>query len=765
MKQWVRPHTIRACLFGALLALLIGCNNNSDETQRTKNEGTFETVVPPQTVVVNPEQDKAVVGTVTVIPDTETKREGDNSMIVIGGNMPTLVIDPPAPEIPLVMEESFSFPAPAERFTETAPATNEEKNSRYEPSDVHEYKLGKLVALAGGDTLGTPEDDKLFITPVEGWARFPKAAKDPLAKPGRFPVVVFEHGMGALESYKGYDYLAKHLAAQGYITISINADVNNSIGDRTSQSRGQLVLGTLDRLRQVDKYGQLNEDLSPGPLNDLKGKFDFDRIGIMGHSRGGQGVSTAIKLNPTRLGVSEKELKAALKINSGSFKKLCPELANAVSKTIIDEGKFQAAIETCRIFYAAGRETTPSYDFAGAFMLAPTNSDNNLGLNNVPLAVLLPSCDGDVNNLEGARAYDQNRFGPKADTAPRYQIMVHGANHDFYNRKWGDDGEWANPSYCDDGRAGSVRLSRADQERNGLFLINSFMRYHVGGEQKFAAYWNGHAQLPKEACQVGVEICDERVVLTVQKDFSHRKLIQRFDQADSMERNHLGGSTKFTGFDETNGLARCTMPVGPANASWTHVFAECFDVLGKSTDVLKGFEYPKGWQGNATHKGSDGTGFLSIADHAELAWSKPNASITTDLSGLSAKGTDALTFRIAVVRPMGQEVEVTLTDSAGNHKTIAASDFSDALYNTPGPKGGGGRPLVDHPDDAQWVEKVPQLLNMVAIPLQAFEGVDTNNLKELKLTFPKESGKVAIADIELQNLGRDNPAVTVASKQ
>jgi hypothetical protein len=74
--------------------------------------------------------------------------------------------------------------------------------------------------------------------------------------------------------------------------------------------------------------------------------------------------------------------------------------------------------------------------------------------------------------------------------------------------------------------------------------------------------------------------------------------------------------------------------------------------------------------------------------------------------------------------------------------------------------------MVDHPDDTKWVEKVPQLLNMVAIPLKAFEGVDTNNLKELKLVFPKESGKVAITDIELQNLGREKTEQQkVAAKQ
>ncbi len=124
---------------------------------------------------------------------------------------------------------------------------------------------------------------------------------------------------------------------------------------------------------------------------------------------------------------------------------------------------------------------------------------------------------------------------------------------------------------------------------------------------------------------------------------------------------------------------------------------------------------------------------------------------------------DSITFRIAVVQPMGQEVYVTLTDTAGKSATVTANDFSDALYNTPR-KMGDGIPLVDHIDDVQWIGKLRQVMNMVAIPLKAFEGVDTNNLKELKLVFPKESGKVAITDIELQNLGRDKPAQKLAKQ-
>ncbi|ATU93933.1 hypothetical protein B5P45_21190 [Phyllobacterium zundukense] len=588
------------------------------------------------------------------------------------------------------------------------------------------------------------------------------------------------------DNYQGYNYLAEELADHGYIVLSIDANAINgetltaSGGDASSHSRAQLVLGTLDRLRQINENGQLEKDgKTPGLLNPLKGKMDFSRIGIMGHSRGGQAVSNTILFNKTRRGVTKKQLKDALKANPDAFRFAYPFaytlLADAVipragtRPASIDEAKFKIAAETYNLFYAAGSKyangkDAETYAFKGAFMLAPTDFAGNSGLDQVPLANLLPSCDGDVDNLQGARAYDHNRFGPAGDTAPRYQILVRGANHNYYNTIWTNDdyfgkfdvAEYFVPvsnEYCEPRRKDTVRLNEEDQRRGGKFIINSFMRYHVGGEQNFGYYWNGTEQLPPEACPVGDEVCDERAVLTVQTNGGNAKLIHRFNQTDSLTRNALGNAATFSGFDK-NGIASCTMPLGETT------IGTC------SPQLLAGFAYAGS---------SNSGGFLSIADHAELSWSKTDpskqgASIVEDITGLSAAGYDSLTFRIAVVRPMGQEVEVTLSDGKET-ATVKASDFSDALYNAPRKKKGGDvpkdkdLPLIDDTADKPYADGQVRMLNMVAIPLQAFVKVDMTNLKKLELTFPKESGKVAIADIELQNLGRDNPTVTVASKQ
>jgi hypothetical protein len=319
-------------------------------------------------------------------------------------------------------------------------------------------------------------------------------------------------------------------------------------------------------------------------------------------------------------------------------------------------------------------------------------------------------------------------------------VLVKGANHNFYNTVWSADND-DNPgtdanAYCAY-RPGGPRLNAQDQQRGGLFLINSFMRLQVGGERQFAAYWNGHAQLPDSACPNGTGPCDARVVVTTQRDVGNRMVIQRFERNDSLTRNLLGGGLAFSGFQA---LARCAMPFGDS-----YTVGDC------TPTRLDGFEY----QGPASQPESAGRGLLSIADHLETAWSTAGATIRTDLRNVSARGYDSLTFRVAVVRPMGQEIVVTLTDAAGRSASVNASDFGDALYLGPQQKA-DGRPLVDAKEDAPFANGAStQLLNMLAIPLAAFPNVDTTRLAEVSMTLPKASGKIALTDLEFQNLERN----------
>ncbi|MRG57113.1 hypothetical protein GF108_16165 [Phyllobacterium sp. SYP-B3895] len=774
----------KTCIAGMMMIFLSACNQSDTEEAVSAAQtvepaavaSTFDTTSDlKETAPENPEVAAGPVeGIVTVVPGTEPHdpQLGGGEAIPLTGPTDTQIVTPAAEEKVV-------------RFTEIAPDTI--GGATFKASPALDYDLGNLVASSSWFS-DTTSDDEVFITPIKGQVRYPMPLNS-AATAERFPIIVFQHGNHWHEdpSYQGYDYIAQDLAAHGYVVVSINANWINSgsaiDGDTSSQSRAQLILGTLDRLRQIDASGQIDEYDEPGALDPLKNKLDFNRIGLMGHSRGGLGVTYAIKFNPTRLGLSRDDLRASLIAHPNLFKVDYPALVKAVNpatgatpgeiiKTMptvkarsapdptptvdikpaiaavpakIDEKKFEAAIEKYNIFFAAGRETEKPYDFKAAFMLAPTYRHGTYGINNVPLAVLLPGCDGDVDRLDGSIAYDHNRFGPANDIAPRYQIMVKGANHNYYNTNWLEDDFGHYPTrYCAPTRRDGIRLSQDDQRRSGNFLISSFMRYHVGGEQKFAAYWNAAARLPNAACPSTDGPCDEWVALSVQKGADKRKLIQRFERSDSMERNELGGSFSLSGFDAT---AFCTM------GNWEVAVCEPSRLLDFQYAVLP-------------------QGLLSLADHLELVWTKPDASIATDLKGLSAKSYDTLTFRIAVLRPVGQEVNVTLTDNSGKTATIAASTFNDALYNAPR-KMEKGLPMTDDPRDTPFAdprdepfedEHIKSLLNMVAIPLKAFGGIDVTGLKELKLSFPKESGMVAVTDIELQNFSREAPLSLSARK-
>lgn len=677
-----------------------------------------------------------------------------------GGGDPVVGTAEPVPEItPTPSPTPMPTPPPTQplRFTQVAPEV--EAAPLYQSSPAIQYNLGLLPVrsdLSANEQEWTGQSSYIFLSPIRGWIRFPQEALQAAKAKARFPIVVMLHGNHSADdpSYRGYDYLARNLAQHGYVAISIDANAINgfeyawmtpdgkpipdeySRGDASSVSRGQLVLGTLDRLKQIDESG------GPGLLSMLQGKLDFERVGLMGHSRGGQGLSNAVKFNVQRDSVTERALKAQLKRTPSLFDTY-PDLKAALNSSgVLDEKLFGQAVKALNIVYSPEANTVRPYQFRAGMWLAPTNFEGTVGLSNIPLAVLLPSCDGDLRDLQGARTFDSNRYGFDYDGASRMQVLVRGANHNFYNTIWtGDDAErgpnhaqygpFGVPDpYCDASRDHSPRLTPEDQRRGGLFLVNSFMRYFVGSEAAFQPYWSSHGQLPAAACPQGEWPCDARVALTVQQNASKRLSIHRFADAGSLGRNSLGGAMALSGFDAN---AWCDMAYGS-----TEALGMCLP--GRLT----------GFENNGVAPG----GFRSIAEHMELAWSAPFSNWTSSLNGVSAKGFDTLSFRIAVVRPFGQEVEVTLIDTAGQSAMVKASHYSDALYQGPQLPGSGSPLTMDAGDVPFSNGQTNQILNMVAIPLGAFQGVDMSSLKELRMNLPAPSGKVALADVQFQQMDR-----------
>ena len=190
-------------------------------------------------------------------------------------------------------------------------------------------------------------------------------------------------------SYAGYDYLANRLASYGYIVVSIDANRGITGGPGLAgdsgliKARGILVMRHLQNLSRWNRHG-----LTPPSVGvNLQGHLDFNNVGLMGHSRGGDGVRAAYNDY----------------IASGS----------------IWPGMIEDPIT-----------------FKGIFEIAPVDflGNNSKG---VSWNIIAGMCDGDVSDLEGIHPYDRDILPPfEPQQTQKSTFVVWGANHDFFNTQW-----------------------------------------------------------------------------------------------------------------------------------------------------------------------------------------------------------------------------------------------------------------------------------------------------------------------------------------
>lgn len=198
-------------------------------------------------------------------------------------------------------------------------------------------------------------------------------------------------GYVVVPNHMGYAYLAKNLAAYGYVVVSINADRGVNCAQPVEGDwglnlrRGRLVLRHLQELAKWNARGG-----APASLGfDLKGLIDFNQVGLMGHSRGGEGMRAAVALYNDSGSPWPKRIKG-LKLRS-------------------------------------------------LFEIGPVDGQTSRTLNAVGLVwnVLLPGCDGDVSDLEGIKPFDRMlQVAAEPQSLHKSTFEVYGANHNFYNTEW-----------------------------------------------------------------------------------------------------------------------------------------------------------------------------------------------------------------------------------------------------------------------------------------------------------------------------------------
>jgi hypothetical protein len=139
---------------------------------------------------------------------------------------------------------------------------------------------------------------------------------------------------------------------------------------------------------------------------DLTSKIDFSNVGLMGHSRGGQGVRAAYNLyrNPS---IDPRANPADINWSS--------RIPGMNIKSIFEIGPTDFELPT-------------SSTGGGSQYL---NGDG------VVWNVLLPMCDGDVTGLGGVRVLDRSlRLSSESPASQKSSYTVWGANHNFFNTEW-----------------------------------------------------------------------------------------------------------------------------------------------------------------------------------------------------------------------------------------------------------------------------------------------------------------------------------------
>lgn len=140
---------------------------------------------------------------------------------------------------------------------------------------------------------------------------------------------------------------------------------------------------------------------------------------------------------------------------------------------------------------------TAPYRIVGEVLLAPTDFSFQTSPY-VPSVTVLPSCDGDVSDLQGQRFTDVGRDVLADDTALRSSVMVLGANHNFFNTEW-TPGLSVAPSIDDwgggeDGSCGSVengRLTPQGQQDVGAAYIAGAVHLFADDDQRYLPMFDG----------------------------------------------------------------------------------------------------------------------------------------------------------------------------------------------------------------------------------------------------------------------------------
>jgi len=377
---------------------------------------------------------------------------------VVSGTGPTIATNPGAATSAKYKEADYNFGAQAQTLTNMAGHLGEVQGRIYLPTTAGPHPL--VIFLHG-------RHSSCYVLPTHATVRTVS-----------WPCPT---GYGIIDSYAGYDGAGQALATQGYTVVSIGADAINSFdgtygADAGAAARGQEILTTLTWLQKANEgqpvvfhnvqtnqtvtlttalaNGDTKTGTSPLPAGqitaaDLVGSMNFTDIGVMGHSRGGEGAATAVSLN-------------------------------------------------------AG--LAHPWHIKSAFLLAPIDFTRDT-VPGVITTTLLPYCDGDVSTQQGQHFYADSRNNTFDDNVLRSDIWVMGTDHDFYNQDWTPPTAGASDDWTAGGQSGTdpvcgltapttQRLGAKQEFAIGSAYVAAFFELTLGNQTQYMGMFDGQQAEP-----------------------------------------------------------------------------------------------------------------------------------------------------------------------------------------------------------------------------------------------------------------------------
>lgn len=290
--------------------------------------------------------------------------------------------------------------------------------------------------------------------------------------PGPFPLVLCVHGNHTAQDFSdpGYAYLGELLASRGFIFVSVDENFLNGSWEggigKENAVRGWMLLKHLEAWRRWNTQ----------PGHPFEGRVDLDRIGLIGHSRGGEAVAIAAAYN--RLARWPEDATQAFHFGFG---------IRAVIAIAPIDGQYET-------------------------------SDVPTPLRDVDYLVLQGSHDADVSFFAGQRTYHRVAF---TDGLPHFKatLHVHRANHGQFNSVWGafDHGEPTKHFL-----APGALLPAAEQRKVAEVALSACLEASLKDQRGYTAFFRdpraGAAWLPKTILQSQYQDPSFRPLATFEED-------------------------------------------------------------------------------------------------------------------------------------------------------------------------------------------------------------------------------------------------------